>query len=177
MKRYLKFLSLIVLVGSTAQAGWDQSTDRFAMDCEYGNSRACLDAALGYEQGWEMIWDGKENHSEKRKKNYTKAAKLYKKGCELGEKSACESYQKLKNKTGKKVSTHSSTQKNYKISHKGSKTIYTILGKKKCSLSFDKNKKLQKSTCKKIVNSKGVKIYCSPLKKVCKTELEVRDAI
>ena len=174
MKRYLKFLSLIVLLGTVVHAGWDQSTDRFAMDCEYGNSRACLDAALGYEEGWEMIWDGKENHSEKRKKNYAKAASLYKKGCDLGDKSACASYKKLKNK---KTSTNSSTQKNYKISHNGSTTTYTILGKKKCSLSFNKNKKLKKNTCKKIVNSKGVKIYCSPLKKVCKTELEVREAI
>ncbi len=177
MKRYLKFLSLIVLLGSTAQAGWDQSTERFAMDCEYGNSRACLDAALGYEQGWEMIWDGKENHSEKRKKNYAKAANLYKKGCELGEKSACVSYKKLKNKVPKKTSTNAGTHKNYKISHKGSTTTYTILGKQTCSLSFDKKKKLKKSTCKKIVNSKGVTIYCSPFKKVCKTELEVREAI
>ena len=173
MKRYLKILSVTVLLGSGVQAGWDQSTQRFEMDCEYGNARACLDAALGYEQGWEMIWDGKENHSEKRKKNYAKAAKLYKKGCDLGDKSACSSYKKLKNKT----SSNSGTQKNYKISHKGSTTTYTILGKQTCSLSFDKNKKLKKSTCKKIVNSKGVKIYCSPLKKVCKTEKEVIEAI
>jgi uncharacterized protein YjhX (UPF0386 family) len=174
MKRYLKFLSLIVLLGTVVQAGWDQSTQRFEMDCEYGIARACSDAAFSYMDGFEMIWDGKENHSEKRKKNYAKAASLYKKGCDLGDKNACASYKKLKNK---KTSTSSGTQKNYKITHKGSTTTYTILGKKRCSLSFDKNKKLKKSTCKKIVNSKGVKIYCSPLKKVCKTELEVREAI
>lgn len=168
MRQYLKTLSVLVLVGSVAHAGWDQSTDRWEMDCNAGSSMGCSFAARGYKNGEITVFNGKNNETKKIKKNYAKAASLYKKGCKLGDKQACASYKKLKNKV---------SEKNYKTSHKGSTTTYTILGKKQCTLSFDKRKKLKKSTCKKIINSKGVTIYCSPLKKVCKTEQEIRKAI
>jgi len=168
MKQYLKILSAFVLVGSVAQAGWDQSTERWEMDCNYGSSMGCSFAGMGYEDGEITVFNGKNNETKKIKKNYAKAASLYKKGCKLGDKHACASYKKLKNKV---------SEKNYKTSHKGSTTTYTILGKKQCTLSFDKRKKLKKSTCKKIINSTGVKIYCTPSKKVCKTESEIREAI
>jgi len=169
MRQYLKTLSVLVLVGSVAHAGWDQSTDRWEMDCNAGSSMGCSFAARGYKNGEITVFNGKNNETKKIKKNYAKAASLYKKGCKLGDKQACASYKKLKNNV---------SEKNYSIRHVGDvQTIYTILGKEKCFLFFDENKNLQKSTCKKIVNSKGVKIYCSPLKKVCKTEQEIRQAI
>lgn len=162
-------LSALVLLGSVAQAGWDQSTERWEMDCNAGSSMGCNFAGMCYKNGEITVWNGKTNDTKKIKKNYAKAASLYKKGCKLGDKDACSSYKKLKNKV---------LEKNYSIRHIGDvQTIYTILGKEKCFLFFDENKNLQKSTCKKIINSKGVKIYCTPSKKVCKTESEIIQAI
>ena len=56
---------------------------------------------------------------------------------------------------------------------------YTIRGNsEECSITYDaSDNTLISSTCISLTNSKGVKIYCTKNKKVCKTEQEIDEAI
>ena len=73
MRRFFTFLSIVVLLGSVVHAGWDQSTQRWEIDCDYGDSRACSFAAMGYEEGWLTVWDGKTNQEQEIKKKLCKS--------------------------------------------------------------------------------------------------------
>ena len=54
-------------------------------------------------------------------------------------------------------------------------TIELFSGYKKCKLSVSRSGNVNKGNCKYMVNSKGIKIYCTPKKKICKTYKEVYD--
>ena len=66
---------------------------------------------------------------------------------------------------------------NYTVSRQKEGTVYTILGKKPCKIVYDAQKKERYNNCKKLTNSKGIRIYCTQRMDVCKTVQEVRDAI
>jgi len=46
-----------------------------------------------------------------------------------------------------------------------------------CILFYDSTNSIYKNTCKYMKNSKGVKIYCTPRKKMCKTYSEIRNYV
>ena len=62
---------------------------------------------------------------------------------------------------------------NYTITRKKNKIYYKILAKKSCQILFSKKHKVLKNTCNKLINSKGIEIYCAPSKDVCKTKREI----
>ncbi len=51
---------------------------------------------------------------------------------------------------------------------------YTIKGNgEECDVTYRENKKLTDTTCLSLTNSKGIKIYCTKTKKICKTQFEL----
>ena len=55
---------------------------------------------------------------------------------------------------------------------------YTIKGNgEECDVTYRENKKLVDTTCLSLTNSKGIKIYCTKTKKICKTQLELDEFV
>ncbi len=76
----------------------------------------------------------------------------------------------------KKRGISKKSTKNYKVYRKGNKVIYKIKGKKPCYIVYKKGA-FHSNTCSSHVNSKGMKIYCTGSKKVCKTANEIRHTL
>jgi TPR repeat protein len=160
-------------------AEWNQSLLNNEEDCDLGNASGCSIAGSMYENGNNVTWDGLHNIESSMKKDTHKALKFYKKGCKLGDSTSCDNLKELSKKLGLKadLSPSSSAQENYRVyNHNGNK-VYEMGVKNPCHLTVDKNGKIVKNSCKKLINSKGVTIYCNPSKKVCKTENEIMQSI
>ncbi len=179
MKRFLVILTLTIGIVSHLVAGWDQSLSRWESECSIGMAARCSIAGSMYENGRNVTFDGMYNHESDMKKDFSRALKFYKKGCGLGDKLSCERYNKLSKKLGGKTTPekHNKLKKNYKVYYKEGDTIYKIIAKNPCYITFGKNARIIKNSCKKLTNSKGIKIYCIQSKTVCKTESEIRQAI
>ncbi len=76
----------------------------------------------------------------------------------------------------KKRSANKKSTKNYNVYRKGNKVIYKIKDKKPCYITY-KYGMFHHNTCSNHVNSKGMKIYCTRSKKVCKTANEISYAL
>ncbi len=98
----MKQIVLTIILFSTLNAEWDQSLDRWEMDCNYNNATACSIAASMYRDGKRVVFENNINITHKMKKNISKAIKLYKKACRLGDKLACKELKKL-SKSDKKI--------------------------------------------------------------------------
>ena len=158
-----------------AFSAWNQSLERWESDCSYGMATGCSIAASMYEDGEIDIWTGSYNKTVKRAKNIKKALMLYKKACTLGDNLACKSYKRLLH--GKSKTSKLNNNLNYSIKKDKSKKIYTIKGKKSCSLKFNSHNKLLSYSCKKLKNSKKITIFCTKDMKVCKTKKEILETI
>ena len=69
-----------------------------------------------------------------------------------------------------------SKHNNFQIQRKGSRLIYKIVDKNPCYITY-KNSMFHSNTCSNHTNSKGMRIYCTKSKKVCKTAQEIRLAL
>ncbi len=164
--------------------------------CYAGNSDVCRNIGERYVEGDAQVI-----------KSIKTALKLYKKGCDLGNKEACSDYMIL-NETDE-VSTQEVKSNNItpgkKVVNKG-KVIrdndltvgsITKFGKiqalvlelsapdhytDKCKFGISLENNLYffskvNSKCLKFTNSKGIKIVCTPKKKLCKTRQEIENFV
>jgi hypothetical protein len=70
-----------------------------------------------------------------------------------------------------------SKNSNYTVLKKPTQTIYKIVSTDSCEIFFNTHKKLISHNCKRLTNSKGIQIFCTPSKKVCKTYEEILQSI
>ncbi len=77
--------------------------------------------------------------------------------------------------TLKKKSSSGNGDKNYKVYRKGNKVVYKIIDTTPCYITYENG--VFDKTCGYHINSKGVKIFCTKAKNVCKTADEIRDAM
>lgn len=67
------------------------------------------------------------------------------------------------------------------MSYRVFKSIYHVYilkgGGEECEITYRDKEELHDTTCKRLTNSKNVKIYCTKTKKMCKTEKEVDDFV